>query len=288
MFLEEEAEATLQPARTKAGVAEELTSDVFAASITKRPVILLGDVGVGKTIFTRHFIKVEATDVLTSSFVMYIDFGDKPALATSLNEYVLGELQRQLLEEYGQDVHENGFVRSVYRPELQRFANGIYKGLRESNPVEYQTRELDLLAALTNDKSEHMKRSLDHFSKAQRRPTVIFLDNVDQRPFAFQEEVFLISQALAADWHVACFIALRPETFYRSKRQGSLTGYQPRVFTIEPPRVDRVIVRRLSFARKELQQSGRLPSFPENLTIDVSHLDDYIGILLDAFVRTTN
>src|ERR1035441_119175 len=215
IFLEDEAEATLQPARTKSGVAEELTADVFAASITKRPVILLGDVGVGKTIFTRHFIKVEATDILSDAFVIYIDFGSKPALASNLNQYVLGEFQRQLLDEYGQDIRENGFVRSVYRPELQRFATGIYKDLKESDPSQYAAKELDLTPGLIDDGNEHLKRSLEHFSKAQRKQTVVFLDNVDQRPFSFQEEVFLISQSLASDWHLACFIALRPETFYR-------------------------------------------------------------------------
>lgn len=251
--------------------------------VTKRPVILLGDVGVGKTIFTRHFIKVEASDILTRSFVFYIDFGDRPALADDLNLYVRSELRRQLIEEYGQDINEAGFVRSVYRSELQRFANSIYRDLKTSDPGAYASKELGMLESHLADEAEHLRRSLDHFSSAQRRQAVVFLDNVDQRPFAFQEAVFLISQSFASDWQLATFIALRPETFYRSKRQGSLTGYQPRVFTIEPPRVDRVIVKRLAFARRELENTGRLPSFPTNLTVDLSRLDQYLDVLADAF-----
>lgn len=282
-FAEAEAAATLLPVRSKTGISDELLADVFAASLSQRPIILLGDVGVGKTIFTRHFIKVEAADLLTRSFVLYIDFGSKPALATDLTAYVRKEFKRQLLEEYGQDINEAGFVRSVYRADLQRFSAGIFGALRDSDPAEYLRRELEHLAQLMSDEQEHLRRSLDHFTKAQSRQAVVFLDNVDQRPFAFQEEVFLIAQGLASDWPVTCFIALRPETFYRSKREGALTGYQPRVFTIDPPRVDRVIERRLRFSRKELDRSGRLPTFPENLTVNAIRLGQYIDVLIDGF-----
>lgn len=282
-FSEAEAAATLLPVRSKSGITDKLLADVFAASLSQRPIILLGDVGVGKTIFTRHFIKVEAADLLTRSFVLYIDFGNKPALATDLTAYVRHEFKRQLLEEYGQDIDAAGFVRSMYRADLQRFSAGIFGALREADPAEYLRRELEYLAHLMSDEQEHLRRSLEHFTKAQSRQAVVFLDNVDQRPFAFQEEVFLIAQGLASNWPVTCFIALRPETFYRSKREGTLTGYQPRVFTIDPPRVDRVIERRLRFSRKELDRSGRLPTFPQNLTVNAIRLGQYIDVLIHAF-----
>jgi hypothetical protein len=41
----------LQAAGDKAGVSKELAGDLVAAAMKQRPVILLGDVGVGKTIF---------------------------------------------------------------------------------------------------------------------------------------------------------------------------------------------------------------------------------------------
>lgn len=282
-FAEAEASVTLTPVRSKGGVSSDLLTDVFAASIARRPIILLGDVGVGKTIFTRHFIRVEASDILQRSLVLYVDFGSKPALAEDLKRYVVAEFRRQLLDHFDLDIYERGFVRSVYRSELQRFERGIFGALKDTDRAAYELKELELLERLTSDDDSHLRASLDHLVRAQDRRPVVFLDNVDQRPFTFQEEVFLIGQALAAEWPVACFIALRPETFYRSKRQGSLTGYQPRVFTIEPPRVDRVIIRRLRFARKELERTGRLPSFPSNIGLTSDRLSDYITVLLEAF-----
>ncbi|QYG91172.1 tRNA (adenosine(37)-N6)-threonylcarbamoyltransferase complex ATPase subunit type 1 TsaE [Iamia sp. SCSIO 61187] len=283
IYSEAEAEASLTPVRSRSGVSKDLVSDVFAASLGKRPIILLGDVGVGKTMFTRHFIKVEASDILSRSFVLYIDFGSKPAVSDDLPSYVAGELQHQLVSEYGQNIDDAGFVKSMYRPELQTFERGIHGQLKESDPEEFRRQQIAYLGRLMENREEHLKRALDHYIKAQRKQAVVFLDNVDQRPFDFQEQVFLIGQALASDWPVTCFLALRPETFSRSKREGALTGYQPRVFTIEPPRVDRVIERRLAFAIRELQDSGRLATYPEGVTVSSSKLESYLQLVLEAF-----
>lgn len=56
---------TLKPLVKKTGVNPEVLAD----SISRRPVILLGDVGVGKTMFIRHFIKIDADDLLKNAFV---------------------------------------------------------------------------------------------------------------------------------------------------------------------------------------------------------------------------
>ena len=76
------------------------------------------------------------------------------------------------------------------------------------------------------------------------------MDNVDQRNEKIQEDAFFISQEISANWDATVFLTLRPQTYYKSKLEGALTGYHPKAFTIAPPRVDEVILRRLSFAQQ--------------------------------------
>lgn len=282
-LLQQQAGVSVRPARDKAGIPEELLQDIYVASLSKRPIILLGDVGVGKSIFIRHLIHVDAAETLERALVFYVDFGSQPAIASDLRAFVHGELARQLRENHGIDIRDNNMVRGIYHGELERFSRGIYADLRATDPSAYRTKELEYLESLVSDKENHLRNSLQHAQQAQQRQSVIFLDNVDQRPGQFQEEVFLIAQSLAATWPVTCFVALRPETFFRSKAHGSLSGYQPRVFTISPPRVDRVIQKRLAFARRLLAETGRLPSFPEGTTLQSERLDQYIEMLEQAF-----
>jgi len=136
---------------------------------------------------------------------------------------------------------------------------------------------------IQQDQEQHLKACLEHIVKGQNRQVVIFLDNVDQRETFFQEQVFVMGHAFAEDWPVTVFVALRPDTFWHSRATGSLSAYQPRVFTIDPPRVDRVINKRLHYALAKLRETGRLPTFPKGFTLGSDRLERYIGMLSKAF-----
>jgi hypothetical protein len=139
-----------------------------------------------------------------------------------------------------------------------------------------------MLGKLVNSTEAHLRASLEHIARGQRRQIVIFLDNVDQRPLQFQEQVFLIAQALAATWPGTVFVSLRPETFYASRVRGSLAAYQPRVFTIAPPRIDHVLRRRLEFAQAQLKKKGTLGTLGDSVTFQSHHLEAYIRALLHS------
>ncbi|TMC42393.1 MAG: hypothetical protein E6J23_11415 [Chloroflexi bacterium] len=270
---------SLVPATTKKGVDPDLLAHV----VSRRPVLLVGDVGVGKTMFVRHLIRIEAKDLLEHAIVLYLDFGTQPTLSRDLAPFVAREVTRQLREEHRVDVEEAVFVRGVYHAELLRFEKGIFGALKQSDPPEYGRRELDYLASLVANAEEHIKRSLEHLEKARRQQIVVFLDNVDQRPDEFQQEVFLVGVGIAATWPATVFISLRPETFYRSRASGALSGYHARAFTIAPPRLDQVIKRRLEFA-VQIAESGRLDRL-EGVTLTVPTVATYLGVLLESFEK---
>jgi len=261
----------------------KLKSDVVAAALARRPIILLGDVGVGKTIFIRRLVGIEAADVLTDSVVFYVDFGKEPALADDLRSYIMKRLEQQLASEHDIDISEDGFVRAVYNGDINKFRKGIYKPLYAAGDPAYALKEIEMLASKIDDRASHLKRSLEHLRGTQKREFVFILDNIDQRPSTFQEEVFLIAQSLAETWPGTVFVALRPDTFNESRERGSLAAYQPRVFTVLPPRIDQVISKRLTFARKQLQETRRLDSFPQGLALDSESLTVYIDVLATAY-----
>ncbi|MGN7916223.1 hypothetical protein [Lysobacter sp. 22409] len=280
-FFEEQAGVSALPATNKKGASTELTADILAAGLSRRPILLVGDVGSGKSTFIRNFIKVDAKAELKNAIVLYIDFGSKPAVVTDLRAYAVAEVIRQLREKYGTDIEEKQFVRGVHNQRIQAFGKGIYAELKEIDPIEFKKKEIEFIAGLVADKEEHLKLSLEHASKGQKRQIVVFLDNVDQRPPLFQEEVFLIAHAFATNWPVTVFVALRPETFSLSRARGTLAAYQPRVFTIEPPRIDLVVQKRLRFALNQLKEAGTLPGI--KFSIQSDRLEKYLAMLIRAF-----
>ena len=102
------------------------------------------------------------------------------------------------------------------------------------------------------------------------------MDNIDQRDPEFQERLFVIAQTMAESWPVTVFLALRPETFYQSRRTGSLSAYQPRAFSISPPRVELVLQKRLAYALDLLRDGGLRTSAGVEITMDLSTLILYL------------
>lgn len=269
---------TAIPAVSKEGISRELVAE----SLTRRPLLLIGDVGAGKTAFIRHLVRVEAAALFQDAIALYIDFGSQATLAGTLRGFLTDEIDRQLREDHGIEVDERNFVRGVYDLDLKRFERGIYGDLKDVNPLLYKEKELAFLGQKLASKEEHLKHALDHISKGRRKQIVVFLDNADQRAEDVQQEVFLIAQELAERWPAMVFVALRPETFHRSYRTGVLSGYHPKAFTISPPRIDLVIRKRLAFSLRITRGEIPIGVLGEETLVRFRSLEKIIQVFLTS------
>lgn len=266
----------------KQKVVPELTQDMLAAAASRRPIILLGDVGAGKSTFIQRLVHVEARELFEAAITLYVDFGASSSLA-SAGEHVVDSAIDQLRERYEADIDKSEFVEAVYRSEIRRFEGSVVKSLRDVDPSGYTRERVKFLQGLVGDRGAHLARSLEHITATWHRQVVIFLDNIDQRSAEDQNAVFLIANDVASNWPATVFVTLRPETFFESSRAGAVSGYHPRVFTIAPPRADVMLQRRVAFALNQLRSTGRLGSFPVGVTVDSESLESFLEILGDNF-----
>lgn len=281
-LLQVEGADSYASAQTKRGISPQLSQDMLAAAASRRPIVLLGDVGVGKTTFIQRLVHVDAKDVFDEAITLYIDLGSTTTL-TEIDTFVTEELIRQLRLHYEVDIEEAEFAEKVHRDALKRFDTSVLGKLKDIDPLAYERERIQTLFRLVQNRSEHIRASFEHFRTSWRRQVVIFLDNIDQRSSEDQDQVFLISNELASTWPATVFVTLRPETFYKSTRSGALSGYQARVFTISPPRTDIMLTRRVDFALKQIKETGRLGSYPAGVTVDSVSLTNYLEVLAENF-----
>ncbi|MEG4816361.1 hypothetical protein [Microcoleus sp. K5-D4] len=273
---------TPSPVLVQAVDRQGISPELLAESISRRPILLIGSVGVGKTTFIRNLMKVEAPSVFEKAITLYIDLGSKATLSADLKSFVIEEVIEQLRDNYQIDIEERNFVRGVYHSDIQRFRKGIYSDLYESDPQRFKEKEIEVLEKKITTPEEHLKQSLKHIATARQKQLIMILDNSDQRDEYIQQQVFLISQEIAEHWSTTVFVTLRPETFHRSQQIGTLSGYHPKAFSVSPPRVDLVLEKRLSFALKLTRGEIPIQSLPEGMGVRLSSLESVICSFLKS------
>lgn len=279
LFQDNDEKALLEPVSNKKGLNSNLVN-VIANSVSRRPILLVGDVGAGKSTFVTNLLRVEAPAEFEKSITLKVDLGSQAIVTLDIKATILDELAHQLKCNYGIDIEDDDFVRHCYYVDLNEFRKSVrVKRLYEIDEKQAALKELDFLWEKASNKGEHLKNSLHHISRSQHKQVVIFVDNCDQRNDQDQEIAFLVSQEIASSWAVIVFLALRPETFHRAKKStGALSGYHTKAFTIAPPRVSEVITKRLQFAQKFARGEMQISVLKGNVTF--SKLDTLIEVLL--------
>ena len=186
LFAATEEAPLLEPA-ARAGAQPPLTKQIMTEALSRRPIVLLGDVGVGKTSFLEELMYIRAPKEFERAVNIYLDLGSKAALELDIRKFVVADIERQLLDKYAVDIHEHNFVRGVYDSEVKRFRGSFKAAIYKSNKAKLDEQLLLRLEGLVNDKAEHLRRSIEHVALARKRQIIIILDNADQRATEVQQ-----------------------------------------------------------------------------------------------------
>lgn len=248
---------------------------------TGRPIVVVGDVGVGKTSFFEHLFQQLDESEKSRTCYIHVNLGHEAALSVDVRSYFLRMVPLVLKEEYGINIDGNDFAGKLYSPEMEEFEDSVEGQLKKIDPQAYGTARIRYLADLVKDKDAHVHRALNFVVKGLERQVMIVLDNADQRTFETQQQAFLVAQELAASRSMLIFVALRPSTFYASKLSGALSGYKNEVLSISPPPAHEVIKRRLVFALNVA--AGKIaPAALEGVNLNLSNIALFINAMLNS------
>lgn len=261
----------LEPAQTKKGVASALTN----LTNIEKPIIILGDVGAGKTTFLERLLLVDWSDKSKDLVAIRVDLAGTPSKTTDLPDMIANEIELSLRENYNIDITENDFLRAAYHSDLARFRRTPQGELNRNNPVLLRKDETTFLIDARKLLDKHLQTVFRHLQN-QKKICVVIIDNVDQRDSGLQQAAFVQAQIASSNWGVLVFIALRPETFVKTKLDGSLSGYHTRAFTISPPRFDELIQKRIEAAKKILIET-------DNSDDETNDANSYLEILRRSF-----
>lgn len=259
---------------------DAIDPSLFASAISDRPIILIGDVGIGKTSFIKNLAYSSAYKEFNDAIYIYIDLGSSKILShKDLKDYVLNDIKEQLLNKYEINIDEERFIHRALKDEISRFDQGIYGKYKTTNKEKYDDKLDEKIEEIMSYKDKYINKSIELITKERRKQVIICLDNADQRDVQIQQEAFLIAQELAKSWKVLTFISMRPITFFNSKKNGVMAAYPQHVFTISPPKTSDVIDKRLKFAKKIAKGELNLSS---NIGLSLENFSNIVDIMLNS------
>lgn len=274
----------VSPARASASIVDgklNLDESFTAGEYAAKPVVVIGDVGVGKTSFFENLFESLSANQRSRTLYININLGEKGNLSKNLNDFILSEVPRVLRDEYNISIIEGSFVEAVYEADLREWESTQEAKIGDVDQISYRRNRAEFLNKKMNIRDEHLLKSLEYLRQKKKKQIILIVDNADQRKFETQQEAFLIAQELAATRSLLVFVALRPSTFHQSKLTGALSGYQNRVLTISPPPADEVIRKRVSFAVR-VAEGKAAPAVLEGVALNLSN----IVVFLKAMLRS--
>ncbi len=225
----------------------------------EKPILVLGEIGHGKSTFLRYLRLIEAEKELTNYIQLDVDFLDRPEKPDEVPCFIVKEIYNQLLDRYSIDITEDKFVRAALNAEINRFKKSP-RG--QAFPVEsdkYKLHEVEHIESIQRDHHEYLKYVFQHIKGSHGKSIAIFFDNLDKRLPDIQEEAFLRSSAMAKDWAALIFVCLRPATYHSSKRSGVLDSIAPKIIVISAPDPKILLKKRFEYgaalARGDIKQT---------------------------------
>lgn len=213
----------------------------------EKPILVLGQVGHGKTTFLRYLKLVRAPEEMSRYVQIDIDFVDEPAHEQEVTTFIYRMVERQLIDVYNIDPTDADVARGALQGSLAR----LHKTARWQclgTPEERRREEARHIDRVVGDRKTYFPKLFAHVKKGQGRSVAVFFDNLDRRNPRIQEEAFLRASAIAREWDCLVFVCLRPDTFANSRKGGVLDSLSPTTISIVAPDIGLLLKRRFRFA----------------------------------------
>jgi hypothetical protein len=265
-------------------------------------LLVVGKVGVGKTMFLLRFFKEgfeRSSESKNQTVSFFIDFRQAGLDPQKIPELVYSRLREQIDTLDGRNVPESKTesydfyspegLRQVFWPEVQKLERSFDKRLLDTDKNALIRERQKLYEELRKSDQAFVKGVFRVLRQRYNRFICVILDNADLCDIDYQRAVYLFSQTLKHDLECLVIAALREEWYWYfgfKKKDGPFSAYHDTTYHIPPPRSRDVLAKRLEYAIN-LAKEHKLPcvavTLPNDIVISASHLSRYLEICRKAF-----
>lgn len=282
--------ATDNPTELVQKISQRIDDKIEAYSL----MLLIGNVGSGKTTFIRYFKKMflekKYPQLAQKCDWIFLNMNFAPLTKEEIYGWVKSEIIEQIKNNH-QNINFSNFevIKRVFRKELQNFEEGIGQLLKEDKNS-YQKEIYQLLKEKMEDSSCFLNSLLSYLKGDYSFLPIIVLDNCDKRNKDEQLLMFEVAQWLRTTFKCVVILPMRDSTYDLYRNEPPLdTVVKDLVFRIDPPDLLKVLQARLDYIIRITEQTDTTYILRNgfNVSVKKTELIDYFKCIMVA-IRGNN
>jgi hypothetical protein len=243
---------------------------------------LLGRVGSGKTTFLYHFFYVSNKDLQKKHLVFYLNCLELSQ--QSISDFFIDKVAT--ISNDSAMFRENSKINTlekVFEKEIFSLKEGILGNIKDENIISLKISER--LNELSKNKILYYSKLFSYLKQNQKISTIIIFDNIDQLEPKQQDEILNFAFSIYLKWNSFTLIALREESYVKSKKQGSLSTVQSQTIYLPKQSIMPILDKRLECLANDLA-SERIAVSPliSNFGLTALDIRQYVLLIKNSII----
>lgn len=296
---------------------DQTIRQITSNSDSQQLIVVMGGVGVGKTIFLQWYLNIHLPSVQKQlknaqgkakqnlgllehdPIIVWLDFGQTQVAVDTLHQEVVRKLVAGVEQKAHTLVASFGQLKEIFRTEIDNALMGELFPYKNDQDVDKKVAEL--IARLKNDSEQYLKSLITYLQNHCKRRVIVVLDNMDQKSPQLQTELYQTAQHITRGFHPVVIISLRESTYQQLARRPQFNAFSPLDFHIRAQPLDIILQRRLEFAAHNISLNPIKYTNASGIEYTISDVARFIEVLkrsligedcdlrtLDALTRLTN
>ena len=277
--------ATNEPTELVQKISKRVKEKIESYSL----MLLIGNVGSGKTTFIRYFkrkfLDEKEPELAQRCDWIFLNMNSSPINRTEIYEWIKQEIITQIKTNHLEiDFSSIDTIKNIFRKEVNDFENGLGQ-LLKNNESEYNIKLYDLLSAKMSENTTLLKHMFQYLKEINGALPIIVLDNCDKRNKEEQLLMFQVAEWLKTTFKCLVILPMRDSTYDQYRNEPPLdTVVKDLVFRIDPPDLLKVLQARLNFIVRNTKQEDTTYVLDNGVSVAInySELIEYFKCILMA------
>ena len=228
---------------------KEIVAALSGPDLRKQVLLLVGNVGSGKSTFVDYLQEVALPEELKkSTFWVSLDLNNAPLARETIYSWIQEEIIKKLKGKASFDTETLESQLKIYAPELSSFKKSMGT-LHGESSSEYKKLLGERLMSLQQNSAVTARAYTRYFCGGTGVLLVLVLDNCDKGKQEDQLLMFEVAKWAKEEYHSLVFLPMRETTYEANRTKPPLdTTIKDLTFKIDPPDLKDVLYRRVEYA----------------------------------------